>query len=77
MQAAFQRLPRVFFFQEFFFSILAGKASDYSDQEQLTFVLSFVSKVGEIREEFFGFLHCELGLSEKALAETILTEILL
>ena len=28
-----------------------------------------------IREKFLGFLHCELGLSGKALAETILTEI--
>ena len=30
---------------------------------------------GEIREEFFGFLHCELSLSGKALAETVLNGI--
>ena len=41
----------------------------------MSFVLRFVDKDGEIREEFLGFLHCELGLSGKALAETILTEI--
>ena len=38
-------------------------------------VFSFVDKDGEIREEFLGFLYCELGLTGKALAETILTEI--
>ena len=58
-----------------FFSILADKASDCSNQEQLSLVLRFVDKDGEIREEFLGFLHCELGLTGKALAETILTEI--
>ena len=58
-----------------FFSILADEASDCSNQEQLSFVLRFVDKDGEKREEFLGFLHCELGLSGKDLAETILTEI--
>ena len=53
------------------FSILDDEASDCSNQEQLSFVLRF----GEIPEEFLGFLHCELALSGKALAETILTEI--
>ena len=41
----------------------------------MSLVLRFVDKDGEIREEFLGFLHCELGLTGKALAETILTEI--
>ena len=41
----------------------------------MLFVLRFVDKDSEIREEFLGFLHCELGFSGKALAETILTEI--
>ena len=40
-----------------------------------TIIFRFVGKDSEIREEFSGFLHCELGLSGKALAETILTEI--
>ena len=57
------------------FSILADEASDCSNQQQLSFVLRFVDKDYEIREEFLGFLYCELGLSGKALAETILTEI--
>ena len=59
----------------FLFSILADEASDCSNQEQLSLVLRFVDKDGEIREEFLGFLYCELGLTGKALAETILTEI--
>ena len=58
-----------------FFSILADEASDCSDQEQLSLVLRSVDKDGEIREEFLGYLHFELGLTGKALAETILTEI--
>ena len=58
-----------------FISILADEASDCSNQEQLSFVLTFVDKHGDIREELLGFLHCELGLSGKALAETILAEI--
>ena len=41
----------------------------------MSFVLRFVDKGGETREEFLGFLHCELGLSGKGLAETVLTEI--
>ena len=55
-----------------FLSILADEASDCSNQEQLFFVLIFVGKDGETKEEFLGFLHCELGSSGKALAETIL-----
>ena len=58
-----------------FFSILADEPSDCSNQEQLSFGLRFADKDSEIREEFLGFLHCELGLSGKDLAETILTEI--
>ena len=30
---------------------------------------------GEIRKQFLGFLHCELGLSGKTLAETVLNGI--
>ena len=48
-----------------FFSILADEASACLNQEQLSFVLRFVDKDGEIREEFLSFLHCELGLSGK------------
>ena len=41
----------------------------------MSLVLRFFDKDGEIKEEFLGFLHCELDLTGKALAETILTEI--
>ena len=41
----------------------------------MSFVLRFANTDGEIREELLGILHCELGFSEKALAESILTEI--
>ena len=40
-----------------------------------SFVLRFPDKDGEISEESLCFLHCELGLSEESLAETLLTEI--
>ena len=48
--------------------------SHYSNQEQLSSALTFFHKAGEIREKCLGFLHWELGLSGKTLAETILTE---
>ena len=51
-----------------FFSVLVDEASDCSNQEQLSLVIRFVDGSGEIREEFLGFLHCELGLSGKALS---------
>ena len=54
---------------------MADEASDSSNQQQLSFILRFVNKDGELRKQFLGFLHYELGLSGKALAETILTEI--
>ena len=41
----------------------------------MSLALRFVDKDGEVREEFLGFLHCELGLTGKALTETVLTEI--
>ena len=55
-----------------FFSILADEASDCSNQEQLSLVIRYVGSDCIIREEFLGFLHCDLGLSGKALAETVL-----
>ena len=58
-----------------FFSILADEDSDCSNQEQLSLVIRFLDGSGEIREEFLGFLHCELGLSGKALAERVLNGI--
>ena len=61
--------------QNRFFSVLADEASDCSNQEQLSLVTRFVDGSGEIREECLGFLHCDLGLSGKALAETVLNGI--
>ena len=59
-----------------FFSILADKASDRSNQEQLSLVIRYVGSDCVIREEFLGFLHCNLGLSGKALAETVLSRLI-
>ena len=41
----------------------------------MSLVLRFVDKDGEIREDFSGLLHYNLGLTWKALAETSLTEL--
>ena len=58
-----------------YFSVLADEASDCSNQKQLSLVIRFVDDSGKIREEFLGFLHCDLGLFGKALAETVLNGI--
>ena len=55
-----------------FFSILADEASDCSNQEQLSLVIRYADSDCIIREEFLGLLHCDLGFSGKALAETVL-----
>ena len=55
-----------------FFSILADEASHCSNQEQLSLVIGYVDSDCVLREEFLGFLHCDLGLPSKALAETVL-----
>ena len=57
------------------FSILADETSDCSNQEQWSLVIRFVDGTGEMREGFLGFLHCDLGLSGKALAGTVLNGI--
>ena len=59
-----------------YYSVIADKASDTSNKEQMSLVLKFVDKTYDIREEFLGFLHCKLGLSGKALSETLLGAIL-
>ena len=56
-----------------FFSILSDETSDCSNQEQLSLVIRYdVDSDCVIREKFLGFLHYNLGLSGKALAETVL-----
>ena len=39
---------------------------------ELSLVIRYVYSDCVIREELFGFVHCDLGLSGKALAETVL-----
>ena len=41
----------------------------------MSFALRSVDKDVEIREEFLGFLYCDLGFLGKALPENILTEV--
>ena len=55
------------------FSILADEPSDCSNQEELSLVIRHVDSDCVIREEFLEFLHCDLGLTGKALAETVLS----
>ena len=55
-----------------FFSILADEAADCSNQEQLSLVIRYVDSYCVVKEEFLGLLYCHLGLSGKALAETVL-----
>nr|XP_047131873.1 52 kDa repressor of the inhibitor of the protein kinase-like [Hydra vulgaris] len=55
-----------------FFSIIADEASDCSNQKLLSLVIRFIDKSYDVREEFMGFLHCQLGLTGEALCKTIL-----
>ena len=55
-----------------YYSVIADEASDMSSKEQMSLVLRSVDKDFDVREEFFGFLHCKSGLSGKALSETLL-----
>ena len=54
------------------FSKFADEPSDYSNQEELSLVIRYVDSDCVTREEFLGSLHCDLGLSGKALIETVL-----
>ena len=51
---------------------LADEVSDCSIQEQLSLVIRYADRDCVTREEFLGFLHCDLGLSGKALAGTVI-----
>ena len=72
MQAIYYRISCQKDKKESFFSILADKSYDCSNQEQLSLVIRYVDSDCVIREEFPGFLHCDLGLSGETLAETVL-----
>ena len=49
------------------FSILADEVRDCSNTEQMSFVIRFVDKSCQIREEFIQFLECESGTSGQEL----------
>lgn len=54
---------------------MADEASDSSNKEQLPFVLRFVDKGRNVREEFVGFYECEDGVTGQAIATLILKAI--
>ena len=59
---------RVLEFQEpRVFSILADEVRDCSNTEQISFVMRYVDKSCQIREEFIQFLECESGTSGQEL----------
>ena len=60
--------------ESIFFSI--SESSDCCNQEQLSLGIRYVDSGCVVREEFLGFLHCDWGLSRKALAETVLGRII-
>ena len=54
-----------------YFTILTDETSDISNKEQMSLVLRYISKKGEISESFVSFLHCTEGTSWEALAKLI------
>lgn len=54
-----------------FFAVLADEVTDCSNKEQMAVVIRFVDEELIIREEFLGFVPCELGLSGVAVADSI------
>ena len=58
-----------------FFSVLADEACDVSNKEQMPLVLRFIDTNADIREDFIKFILCENGVSGKAIANSIITEI--
>ena len=52
--------------------MLADEVSDCSNPEQLSLFVRYVDSDCVIRGEFLDFLHCDIRLSGKALAETVL-----
>ena len=55
------------------FSISAGEATDCSTKEQMPLVLRYVDRNWEIQERFVTFIHCDSGISGKALKDKLLT----
>ena len=69
---------RVLEFQEpRVFSILADEVRDCSNTEQISFVMRYVDKSCQIREEFIHFLECESGTSGQELCLKIVNRLML
>ena len=58
-----------------YFSILADEAVDRSNKEQMSLVLRYVDKIGQIKEEFVKFIECDDGISGEAMARKVATNI--
>ena len=48
----------------FFFSIIADEASDQVKQNNFPYLCVYVDSISQIREEFVGFVECELTSAE-------------
>ena len=59
------------------FSILADEVRDCSNTEQISFVMRYVDKSCQIREEFIQFLKCESGASGQELCLKIVNRLML
>ena len=59
------------------FSILADEVRDCSNTEQISFVMRYVDKSCQIREEFIDFLECESGTSGQELCLKIVNRLML
>ena len=59
-----------------FFSIEADEVSDCSNQKQLSLVIRYADSDFVIRKEFLDFLHCDLQLWDKVLAQTTSGELI-
>ena len=58
-----------------FFSILADEVTDVSNKEQLSVLLRFLDREGEVREEFLHFVSCDQGVDGEAIAGYILSSL--
>ncbi|XP_065671863.1 52 kDa repressor of the inhibitor of the protein kinase-like [Hydra vulgaris] len=55
-----------------YFSIIADKASDSSNKEQLSLIIRFVDSNLDIKEEFVKFIHCSNGVTGEGLFSVLL-----
>ena len=57
--------------ESMYFTILAEEANDISNKEQISLVLRYKNKKGEISESFVSFLHCKEATSGETLVNLI------